>query len=31
MLSWNIGDMVVVKFEGADFHGDVTYFFYYDK
>ena len=23
----NIGDRVVVKFEGADFHGDVTDFF----
>ena len=23
----NIGDRVVVKFEAADFHGEVTYFF----
>ena len=23
----NIGDRVVVKFEGADFHGEVTVFF----
>ena len=28
-INANIGDLVVVKFEGADFHGEVTDLFFF--